>query len=343
MDSKHITKYNFIEVCSGCGGLSLGFINKGFTPLILNDIDKHCIITLKKNHPNHKIIQKSFTEIDFTEFYGRVDVLMGGVPCQSFSQSGKRKGLDDDRGNLILEFINLVGQIKPKVFMIENVKGLLTHNKGKTFKTVLENINKIEQFNVYHKVLNANDYGVAQKRERLFIVGINKNIKKTFVFPERQIYKPILKDVIYNISIENLDNNLNWDEGYKYSLKKYEIMKLIPEGGCWINLPEHLQKEYLKKSFTSGGGKRGIARRLSMDKPSLTLTTSPSQKQTERCHPTETRPLNIVEYRRIQSFPDNYIIEGSLVQKYKQIGNAVPVKLAEAIAQSIRDILCELY
>jgi DNA (cytosine-5)-methyltransferase 1 len=342
--------YNFIEVCSGAGGLSLGFINKNFQPIILNDTDKYCIDTLKKNHKEKsenksenkstqvRIEHKSFTEIDFTPYKRKIDVFMGGVPCQAFSQAGKRKGLFDCRGNLILEFVKKISEIEPKVFMIENVKGLLTHDKGCTFRKIIEILEDSGNYKVYHKVLNANDYGVAQKRERLFIVGIRKNLPKhkDFKFPIPHENKPKLGDII-NIPYEGKDNTVF--DGYKYSEKKYEIMKLIPEGGCWINLPLDLQKEYLKKSFTSGGGKRGIARRLSMDKPCLTLTTSPSQKQTERCHPLETRPLNILEYRRIQSFPDSYIITGSLIQRYKQIGNAVPVKLAESMAESIKDIL----
>lgn len=115
-------------------------------------------------------------------------------------------------------------------------------------------------------------------------------------------------------------------------------MKLVPEGGCWVDLPIDVQIKYMGNSYTSGGGKRGMARRLSMNKPSLTLLTSPSQKQTERCHPTKTRPLQILEYSRIQTFPDNYKFSGSLSQKYKQIGNAVPVNLAKHIAKSVLDL-----
>ena len=116
-------------------------------------------------------------------------------------------------------------------------------------------------------------------------------------------------------------------------------MKLIPQGGCWINLPVDKQKEYLGKSFYSGGGKRGILRRLDMNKPCLTLLCSPSQKQTERCHPIETRPLQILEYSRIQTFPDNYKFGGKIQHIYKQIGNAVSVNLAKAMAGEIIKVL----
>lgn len=324
-----ISPLKFIEVCSGGGGLSQGFIHDGFVPVILNDFDKTCCDTLHLNHPNVPIICDSFVNIDFSKF-ADIDVFMGGVPCQSFSQAGKRKGFDDTRGNLLLDFIDRIPIVNPKVFLIENVKGLLTHNNGATFDIILSKLKNIGSYVISYKVLNANNYNVPQKRERLFIIGVHNSIDKPFVFPNELPYKPILRDVF---------NNLPPSDGYSYPLSKKNIMDLVPPGGCWVDLPLDIQKSYMKKSFLSGGGKRGIARRLSLDAPSLTLTTSPCQKQTERCHPVETRPLNIAEYARIQTFPDTYLFSGSLANRYKQIGNAVPVNLAIHIAKAIRDIL----
>jgi len=114
---------------------------------------------------------------------------------------------------------------------------------------------------------------------------------------------------------------------------------MVPPGGCWVNLPVEVQKTYMGKAFSSGGGRRGMARRLSMDEPCLTLTTSPAQKQTERCHPDETRPLTVREYARIQTFPDDYEFCGSMSRKYRQIGNAVPVMLSLHLARSIKKSL----
>ena len=326
------SKLQFIEVCSGAGGLSSGFIHRGFRPLLLIDNDKICCKTLQNNHTEFKerVFCKSFTDtsIDYSEFKN-VDVLMGGVPCQSFSQAGLRKGLEDTRGNLLLEFIQVIKNVKPKVFLIENVKGMVTHDSGNTFKHILELLSSLE-YKIHHKVLNANDYGVAQKRERLIIVGVNNSIEKEYEFPKKDSYKPVLEDVLKDVPES---------KGQKYNEEKKKIMELVPEGGCWIHLPEDIQKKYMKNSYYSGGGKRGIARRLSMKEPSLTLTTSPSQKQTERCHPIETRPLNIREYARIQSFPDDYEFYGTIAQQYKQIGNAVPVKLAERLADSVIKLL----
>jgi DNA (cytosine-5)-methyltransferase 1 len=319
----------FIELCSGCGGLSSGFLRvDGFYAELLNDKDKICCETLKLNHSNILVHCGSMNEIDYSSF-NNIDLLMGGVPCQSFSTSGLKKGLNDDRGQLIIDFCKIVKKIEPKVFLIENVKGLLHHNKGQTLETILNELD-VEKYNIQYQILNANDFGVAQNRKRLFIVGYKKELfLDTYKFPLPHSTKLVLKDVLRNVPLS---------EGYKYSEQKEKIMNLIPQGGCWIHLPKELQQEYMKKSFFSSGGKRGIARRLSMNEPSLTLTTSPNQTQTERCHPLETRPLTIREYARIQSFPDSYKFYGSIAQQYKQIGNAVPVNLAECIANSIKKL-----
>jgi DNA (cytosine-5)-methyltransferase 1 len=309
------------------GGLSTGLIKSGFTPLLLNDNNKDCCNTLKLNHPQTNIICNSMDKIDYTD---KVDLLTGGVPCQSFSQAGLRKGLDDPRGDLMMKFIDIINIIKPKIFMIENVKGLINHNKGDTIKKIIEIINKNNMYNISYKCLNASKYNVPQKREQVFIVGVIKTIKKQFKFPEECEKIKVLKEVLYNVPKS---------EGLSYNEKKAKLFKMIPQGGCWINLPENLQRDYLGNSYFSGGGKRGILYRLSMEKPSLTLLCTPSQKQTERCHPLEERPLTIREYARIQTFEDNYIFLGSLNSQYKQIGNAVPVELAKCMGKSLLDLL----
>jgi len=321
---------NFIEVCAGCGGLSSGLIQAGFTPILLNDNNSDCCKTLKINHPDTKIICDSMDKIDFNEYINKIDLFAGGVPCQSFSQAGLRKGLEDSRGDLMLKFIEIVNLIKPKIFLIENVKGLLTHNKGETFNKIIAKINEKDLYNINFKCLDASKYDVPQKRERVFIVGILKTIERIFEFPIESLNRKILSDVLYNVP---------HSIGGKYTDDKIKLFKMIPQGGCWINLPIELQKSYLGKSYYSGGGKRGILYRLSMKKPSLTLLCSFSQKQTERCHPLEERPLTIREYARIQTFNDDYNFFGSLTSQYKQIGNAVPVELAKNIGISLLKIL----
>lgn len=312
-------KYTFIEVCAGAGGLSGGLMKAGFVPLLLNDNNKDCCDTLKKNHIGANVICSPMEDLKLNEYIGKVDLLTGGIPCQSYSQAGLRKGLEDSRGELIYTFIDMIHLLKPKIFMIENVKGLITHEAGGTIKTILELLNREHLYDIEYQLLNAAEYGVPQKRERVFIVGRLKAANIQFQFPEKIEKQKLLKDVLYNVPESPCA---------KYSEEKKALFKQIPQGGCWVNLPEDLQKSYMGNSYYSGGGKRGILYRLSMEKPSLTLLCTPSQKQTERCHPLEERPLTVREYARIQTFDDDYNFIGSLSSLYKQIGNAVPVELA---------------
>jgi DNA (cytosine-5)-methyltransferase 1 len=317
----------FIEVCAGAGGMSKGLMKAGWQPIMLLDNDKDCCETLRLNHPNVKILHKSMTDVKLDEYKDKVDVLVGGIPCQSFSQAGERKGLEDARGQLVIHFARMCLEGDVSYFIVENVKGLLTHDKGKTFETFKKHLENNGTYHISYKVLNSNDYGVAQKRERLFIIGSKDKID--FPFPSAIEPKPVLKDILKDVP----------DSPHTpYSENKRKVLELVPAGGCWVDLPKDIQKEYLGKSYTSGGGKRGIARRLSMDEPCLTLVTSPSQKQTERCHPTETRPFTLRESARIQSFPDDYKFHGSTSSVYKQIGNAVAVEVAYHVAKAFKEI-----
>lgn len=321
----------FIEVCAGCGGLSSGFMRAGFKPLLLNEIQKTFCKTLRKNHEGVTIKEGSMLDLDLKPFKGQVDILQGGVPCQAFSHAGDRKGLEDPRGKLIVQFNKLINECEPKMFLVENVKGLTTHDKGETFKGILKLFENEGKYKVYHKILNAKDYDVPQKRERVIIVGVHNSINKVFTYPEKSKTAVLLKDVLVDVPPS---------PGAVYPEHKAAVMKLVPQGGCWVDLPEAIQKAYMgEKGMAAGGGKRGMARRLSMNEQCLTLTTSPCQKQTERCHPIETRPLNVREYARIQTFPDSYVFEGSMANQYKQIGNAVPVNLAYAIAKHVKEFL----
>jgi DNA (cytosine-5)-methyltransferase 1 len=320
---------NFIELCAGTGGLSTGLIKSGWHPILLNDNNKNCCDTLQLNHPNVNVLCCSMTDIDYSQYSNKIDLLCAGIPCQSFSQIGKREGLEDTRGQLMFRFIDIINEIQPTIFLIENVKGLITHDKGNTLNIILKEINNSNLYNVKYECLNAFDFEVPQKRERVFIIGILKTLNVKYTFPIARKNKIVLKDILYNIPPS---------KGITYSNKKIKLFKSIKQGGCWINLPIEQQKEYLGKSFYSGGGKRGILRRLSMDKPSLTLLCSPTQKQTERCHPLYERPLTIREYARIQTFNDDYQFKGSITSQYKQIGNSVPVNLAKIIGFSLLKI-----
>lgn len=327
-----------IELFAGAGGLALGLEQAGFEEVALVEIDETACNTLKLNRPNWNVINDDIVEVskkdllkEFNLKEGELDLISGGYPCQSFSYAGKKLGLDDVRGTMFYYYAEFIKQLKPKMFFAENVKGLTTHDGGKTIETM---INVFEElgYKVEWKVLNAWDYGVAEKRQRVVIIGIRKDLtdKVKFEYPIPHEYKPVLRDVLQNVPDS---------VGAKYPEKKKKVFDLVPPGGYWRDLPEDVAKDYMKTCYYMGGGRTGIARRLSWDEPSLTLTCSPMMKQTDRCHPDESRPFTTREYARIQSFPDNWNFAGKMNDIYKQIGNAVPVNLAKCVGESIMDAL----
>ncbi|MEE0857524.1 MAG: DNA (cytosine-5-)-methyltransferase [Ruminococcus sp.] len=330
-----------IELFAGAGGLALGIEQAGFDTIGLIELDKDASDTLRYNRPEWRVINDDIANIsslDLESFFGikkgELDLLSGGAPCQSFSYAGKRLGLEDARGTLFYHYAKFLDQLQPKMFLFENVRGLLTHDRGRTYKTIA-GIFESTGYSIQKKVLNAWDYGVAQKRERLITIGIRKDIEKkiNFSFPVPHDYKPVLKDILLDCPKS---------AGTLYSEYKRKIFELVPPGGYWRDIPEKIAKEYMKSCWNMEGGRTGILRRLSLDEPSLTVLTSPSQKQTDRCHPLEARPFTIRENARCQSFPDEWIFKGSICSQYKQIGNAVPVRLAYEIAQEIKNSLEEL-
>jgi DNA (cytosine-5)-methyltransferase 1 len=334
--------YSVIELFAGAGGLALGLEQAGFETKAVVEIDKWACKTLRKNRPNWNIIEDDIKKISSTgiskyiNLDKELDLLSGGYPCQSFSYAGKKLGIEDTRGTLFYDFAEILKELQPKIFLAENVKGLVTHDKGKTLRTMLKVFEEVGYI-VTYKVLNALDYGVAQKRQRVAIVGIRKDIKNivkdNFEFPQPYNKRLTLKDILKDVPPSPCAT---------YNEKKRAILKHVKPGGCWRDLPDNIAREYMKTTYFMGGGRTGIARRLSWSEPGLTVLCSPSQKQTERCHPDEIRPFSIRENARIQSFPDDWIFEGSLSQQYKQIGNAVPVNLAKELGLSIKKYLDKL-
>lgn len=330
-----IRDFTSIELFAGGGGLALGAHLAGFKHLMLNEFDKDACNTLKLNMPDWNVVRGDIHNIDFSSYKNQVDFLSGGFPCQAFSYAGKRLGFEETRGTLFFELARAVKEVQPKVFMCENVKGLMEHDNGRTLDTIRNVIAELGYTLLEPKVLRAILYNVPQKRERLILIAIRNDLadKVEFKWPSVCSDFRTLRDAFSKGSLYDCD--VPDSEGQKYPETKRKVMELVPEGGDWRNLPEDVAKEYMKGSYNLGGGKTGMARRLSMDEASLTLTCAPAQKQTERCHPIETRPLTVREYARIQTFPDNWEFCGSLSAKYKQIGNAVPVNLAWAICRSI--------
>jgi len=339
--SKPVKNFTVIEVFSGAGGLALGLEQSGLDCVLLNDNDRNACQTLRKNRPGWNVIHGDVTEIDFSHYRGKVDVVAGGFPCQAFSYAGKKLGFEDARGTLFYEFARAVNEVQPLICIGENVRGLLNHENGKTLEGMISVLDELGYDVLPPQILKAIFYRVPQKRERLLIVGLRRRKKLNFEYPQPYNETFSLKDALKKGRL--FDTDVSVSPGQTYSSRKKEIMKHVPPGGYWRDLPIALQKEYMQKSFYLGGGKTGMARRMHWDEPCLTLTCNPAQKQTERCHPVETRPLTVREYARIQTFPDNWEFVGSLSSQYKQIGNAVPVNLAIEIGNSIIKCLNEYY
>lgn len=326
--------YTSIELFAGAGGLALGLEKAGFHTLGLIEFDKDASDTLKKNRPNWNVIHDDIANISclnleekFSLRKGELDLLSGGAPCQAFSYAGKRLGLEDARGTLFYHYALFLEKLQPKMFLFENVRGLLTHDHGKTYATILDIFEKTG-YKIEKKVLNAWEHGVPQKRERLITIGIRNDLvgKTLYSFPKKHDYKPVLRDVLLDCPK---------GPGVPYGEKKKRIFELVPAGGYWRDIDPEIAKEYMKSCWNMAGGRTGILRRMSLDEPSLTVLTSPSQKQTERCHPLEARPFTIRENARCQTFPDEWEFCGNVSAQYRQVGNAVPVNLAYDIAKEI--------
>ncbi|EFO1361658.1 DNA (cytosine-5-)-methyltransferase [Escherichia marmotae] len=331
--------YTVLELFAGAGGMALGLEKAGLKSVLLNEIDSHACKTLRKNRPEWNVVEGDVSQVDFTPYRNTVDVLAGGFPCQAFSYAGKKLGFEDTRGTLFFEFARAAKEVNPKVLLAENVRGLLNHDDGRTLETIKNIITDLGYTLFEPRVLKAIFYKVPQKRERLIIVAVRNDLADGIDYEWPSSYNKILtlKDALKKGDL--YDSDVPESEGQKYPKRKAEILSMVPPGGYWRDLPEDIQKEYMLKSFYLGGGKTGMARRLSWDEPSLTLTCAPAQKQTERCHPEETRPLTVREYARIQTFPDDWVFEGPMSAKYKQIGNAVPVNLSFAVGKSVVHLL----
>ncbi|WP_322958370.1 DNA cytosine methyltransferase [Mycoplasmopsis felis] len=282
-------RYKSIELFAGAGGLAIGLEKAGFEHIGLVEIDKNAANTLRLNRTKWNVIQEDISilsnqdlEKKFNIKKFELDLLSGGPPCQSFSYAGKRLGLEDIRGTMFYHYAMFLEKLKPKFFLFENVKGLLSIDKGKTFETIYDILSS-KGYEIKYKVLNAYDYKVPQKRERLILIGIRKDLinKVNFNFPLKIEEKIELKDILFNVP-ESL--------GSKYSKEKEEIFKLVPPGGYWKDIPEEIAKKYMKSCWDMEGGRTGILRKMSLDEPSLTILTTPQMKQTDRCHPFENRP-----------------------------------------------------
>lgn len=337
-DPAPLSRPTVISLFAGAGGTALGFDHAGFDHVLLSEIDNDAVATLAANRPEWTVTHGDVTDIDFTPFYDQVDVVEGGFPCQAFSYAGNRQGLADTRGTMFFEFSRAIAQVMPKVFVGENVRGLLSHDKGRTIATMLDELSAIQDpstgasYRIGYRIVKSQDHFVPQNRLRVIIVGVRSDVGDTTFFPKDQQQLYTLEDAI---------GDRPQGDGQAYSEAKHAVLDMVPAGGHWRDLPDNIAKSYLGKAYYGSGGRTSIARRLAWTKASPTLTCSPAQKQTELCHPDETRPLNVREYARIQTFPDNWHFAGGIGSQYRQIGNAVPVNLGFFLAQAVRAMLGE--
>ena len=346
---------------SGAMGLDIGLHKAGFKTLLTCEIDKSSRETIIANNPKIGLIGdiRNYTIDEILEYAGLesredVDLIVGGPPCQAFSSAGKRMGLSDERGNVFLKFIEVIENIKPKFAVIENVRGLLSaqysidlkEEEEKFLPPEVKELKGATMYYVYNRLsdagyeisfnlYNSANYGTPQSRERVIIVCSRVNDAVPYLRPTHSKNGDFgLKN--WNVlrdALEGLNGNNN--EFIKFPEKRLKYYKKLKAGENWRNLTEELQKEALGKSYYLGGGKTGFFRRLSWDKPSPTLVTHPAMPATDLGHPEEDRPLSVLEYKRIQEFPDDWEIKGSLINKYKQIGNAIPVSVGQAIGNLI--------
>lgn len=368
-------KIKVVDLFCGVGGLSYGFAKDDkFQIVAANEILPNMAKAYELNHPTVKVYCKDIKYFgihdlikDFNIKEGEIDLIVGGPPCQAYSTAGKRL-IDDPRGKLFQEYYRVLKEINPKAFIFENVRGLLSMDRGELFKTIIS-LFKSLNYRVSFKVLNSADYGVPQVRERVFIVGTKLN--NTFFFPiptheskESNITlfcqqnKPYLNisDAIGDLPfIKSGEESFNYETPPQNSFqeimrrsapeelmdhnapinneKLVKIMEQLPDGGTPLDLPENMRP------------KSGFANtycRLWWNRPSTTITRNFSTPSSSRCiHPKAPRPLTTREGARIQCFPDNYIFYGSRSDKNLQIGNAVPTFVSIAIKNSILQHIVE--
>ena len=345
-----------ISLFSGAMGLDIGLEKAGLNVLIGQDFDESCVKTMQVN--GHNVLGGDIREIDprkLLELTGRSVgepfLICGGPPCQPFSTAGKRLGINDPRGSLFMDFIRMIDYIRPRFFVMENVKGIMSaplkhvplaerdendpdQRLGTVLDVILSEFDKLGYKTVYG-VLDAVNYGVPQFRERFVLIGSRDN---EGIFLPIPTHFQMHQDKTYQWkTVRDAIADLEFDKGECATLseERLKFLKMVPEGGNWRDLPKDIIPIAMGGAYKSGGGKVGFYRRLSYDQPSPTVVTSPVQKATMMCHPTQDRPLSIKEYARIQQFPDDWIFTGTTAAKYRQIGNAVPVGLAEAIGKAV--------
>tara|TARA_R110002020_G_scaffold358271_5_gene570549 strand:+ start:766 stop:2484 length:1719 start_codon:yes stop_codon:yes gene_type:complete len=331
--------YTLVELFAGAGGLALGLEQAGFKPILLNETDKYAYHTLRTNRSDWNVIEDDIKNVDFTHLKAEVDLLTGELRIPPFSHYRNRPDFEILQGTPLFETKRAIKEIQPKVFLAESPIGLTKIDSGKALNTINRMLENLGYTIIESETYEALFYKVPQRRKQFITIAVRSDLydRLTFKKPPYYYRELTVKDALK--AGELYDSDVPKSSGQKYPRRKAEIMSFVPEGGHWRDLPMDLQEEYMRKSLHLTGSKTGIARRLSWDEPSLRLLCRPTCEIRECCHPSEDRPLTTREYARIQTFPDDWIFQGSYSQIYKQIGNAVPVNLALAIGKSILRML----
>lgn len=374
--------YSVVSLFSGAGGMDIGFENTGrFEVLACAELRNVFCDTLEANRdqgrfggPDSRIFRGPIQDLDPAELMnatglvpGSLDVLVGGPPCQTFSTAGRRATLQDPRGMLLWQFLRFVEVLRPKYFVMENVRGLLSAaiehrpikerpNKGGSPLRPEEEpgsvvslwISDLEketqrQYRVDCFEVNAVNYGAPQLRERVLFIGNRLDHLVQFPSPTHQNpygsnpeHSPDESLAPFATLGEALDS-IDVDDGevMDFSPRKKSFLSMVPEGANWRALPEEVQQESMGKAWYAKGGRSGWWRRLSRDLPCPTIVTMPNHASTSMCHPTETRALTLKECAAVQGFPLDWSFCGTTAQKYTQVGNALPVRLAEVAAEVV--------
>ena len=351
-------KIRALSFFSGAMGLDIGLEKAGIDVILACESEKFIRETIKLNRPKIKVLEdiNNYSAKEIRKEAGlkakeKIDLIVGGPPCQAFSTAGKRLSINENRGIVFIKYLELIKELNPTYFVIENVRGLLSvplkhvphdkrkgklktkEEKGGTLNYILNYLNNIG-YKVSFNLYNSANFGSPQIRERVIIIG-NKKEKLPYLTPTHSQHGEFgLKPwKTFKAAVKGL-HNINHDY-VKFPEVRLKYYKKLKEGQNWRNLPLKLQKEALGNSYYLGGGKTGFLRRLGWNKPSPTLVTDPMMPATDLAHPVENRPLSIQEYKRIQEFPDDWKLAGSIRNQYKQIGNAVPVSLGKAIGKLI--------
>lgn len=358
-------KRGFVSLFSGGMGLDLGLERAGFEPLLSNEIDPMAVATIRLNRPSLPVLGCSVADITGKQIRkesglgrGKLDLLAGGPPCQSFSVYGNRKGIQDGRGQMLFEYLRMVDELRPKVFIMENVRGL--HSMPLVSSKLLSEIENAEPwmvekgslvrelirefegigYRVDGFLVNSVNYGAPQIRERLMLIGNRYGLTANFPAPshsnrpedELPPFKT-LRDAI-GLGFRDTDPSL-----MNFSPRKLKYLKMVPAGGNWRSLPVEVQKESMGKSWYLKGGRSATWRKLSWDFPCPTVVTMPNHASTSMCHPDELRALTVGECAAIQGFPTDWKFSGQTSDKYKQIGNAVPLRLGEVAGECAATLL----